>query len=115
MKAVTKITAGEVLQELGYDKPENYIGKMRVRIGGIPVRSPYDLFNIQAATDTLQVIVGDKIHDIDTTENNEERVVTSGAKQVLKVHGEEATKRAEELQARKLAAKKTPKEVPAEE
>ena len=106
MKSNTIATAAEILISLGYEKPEDYVGKMRVRIGGIPIRSVQHLVRFPSVAETVEVIVGDKVHEIDVKETNEEPVVSPAAKQVLKKHGEEVTKQSEEMQERKKAAKK---------
>lgn len=106
----TKVTAQEVLKECGIT--DDVFGKMRVRIGGIMgINSPTHLINIPAETTELEVIVGNKVFDLELspgndTDNMHIRVISDEAKKVLEAEGKADSKKAEELQAVKALARK---------
>ena len=99
MKANQRLTALEVLKEAGSEfqigeetmSVNDVIGKVRVRIGGIPVNSPDQLVFVQPSTDSLDVIVGNERFEIDTTENEEVRTVSDDAKEVLESRKQESS------------------------
>lgn len=110
--ANTKITALEVLEELGIENPADVFGAMRVRIGGIPgINDANKVINIPAETKTLEVIVGNKLFDLELAKGNKENnadvpTITESAKEVKEAEGVEATEKAEHLQKVKQLAKK---------
>lgn len=109
--ANSKITALEILNELGIKNAESIFGTMRVRIGGISgINTAEHLINIPAEATELEVIVGAKVYDLELNKGNKEnnaeiRTISDEAKTVLENEGKKATEAAEKLQAVKAVAK----------
>lgn len=104
-----RYTALEVLTAAGVEKPEEYFGKQRVIIGGIRgIVTPDHLVKVQKGSKKLEILAGDKGYQVDIVpqEGDEPVAVSDEAKKVVKVQGEEATKKADELQKAKAEAKK---------
>lgn len=101
--ANTKITAKEVLKEVGI-LDTSVFGTMRVRIGGIAgINDPDRVINIAPTAKTLEVIVGNDLYELElakgTKENNADvATVTSEAKAVIEDKGRDSSKKAEHLQ-----------------
>ena len=64
-----KYTAKEILTLAGVEKPEEIVGKMRVRIGGISVRKLDHIINVKSGT--LEVVVGVEKADVEIPERAE--------------------------------------------
>jgi hypothetical protein len=102
MKNNTKYTAIEILKLAGIEKPEEKIGKMRVRIAGIAgIVKPDQLIKIQPGTTEVEVIVGQETATI-PVEKNEEAAVSDAAKATLEAKGKIATKQAEAIAKAKV-------------
>lgn len=100
----SKVTALEILQECGVENAEAIFGTARVRIGGISgINTATHLINIPASAKTLEVIVVNKIYDLELAEgtpedNAEVRTISTEAKKAVEEKGKKATKEAEKLQ-----------------
>ena len=104
MKANTKYTALEILTEAGIEKPEEKIGKMRVRIAGIAgIVKPDHLVKIQSGTEEIDILVGEEAVKVKIDGDQSEQEVSEAAKVALEARGREATKKAEALQKAKKA------------
>lgn len=88
MKANTKYTAIEILTEAGVEHPEDKIGAVRVRIGGLPVNTPDHVINVSAETTELNIIVGTDELTVPVDEGEEEREISEGARTALDVEGQ---------------------------
>lgn len=106
--ANTKVTAVEILKELGIKNAENVFGKMRVRIGGIAgINAADKVINLPPETKTVEVIVGNELYELELAKGREDITdVTEGARAALDAEGVEATKQSEKLQAVKELARK---------
>lgn len=108
----TKVTALEILKEIGIKNAEDKFGKIRVRIGGLSgINTPDHLVKIQPNTRAIEVIVGTDVYELNLADGNAQdnkniATVTENAKSVLEKKGVEATKKAEELQTVKDIAKR---------
>lgn len=107
MKANTKTTVLEILTAAGVEKPEEKLGAVRVRIGGIPVNKD-QLIKVQPGTKTIDVIVGVDKHQVTIEGDEEAFTVSDGAKVMLEAKGAESTKKAEELQKAKAELNSQP-------
>lgn len=87
MKANTKITVAEILIEAGYT-PADVVGKVRVRVAGIPVNEIEKVITIQPGTKEIEVIVGQESKVVEIDGDNEEKVITEGARASLDVEGQ---------------------------
>lgn len=85
MKANAKYTAEELLNEAGFDGDK--LGKVRVRIGGIPVNKPDHVINIPAGSDKIDVLVGQDTKELSFDGDNDERQVSDGARASLDAEG----------------------------
>jgi hypothetical protein len=106
--ANTKITALEILNEVGIKKAEDVFGKMRVRIGGISGINKADhLIVIPANTTNLEVIVGNELYDLELVKGrNDIADVSEGAQAATEAKGLLATAQAEKLQQVKVLSAK---------
>lgn len=86
MKANAKYTVGELVTEAGY-KPDDVVGKVRVRIGGIPCNDVAKVVTIQPDTKELEVIVGEEVKTIKFDGEEKETVVSEEAHSVLEEEG----------------------------
>lgn len=107
----TKVTALEVLAECGIKDAEKLLGKVRVRIGGIRVRSAEDVVKFQPETKKVEVIVGSELYELELAKGNKEDnaevfTVSEGAREALDAEGKEASEQAEHLTAVKDLARK---------
>jgi hypothetical protein len=102
MKANAKYTALEILVACGVEKPEEKIGKMRVRIAGISgIVKPDHLIKIQAGTEKIDVVVGVDTFELKLEGDNEESVVSDEAKVVIEGKAKELNKLAQEVADKK--------------
>jgi hypothetical protein len=107
MIANKKYTAIEILTEAGIEKPEEKIGKMRVRIGGIAgIVKPGHIIRIPAGTKEVSVIVGQETATIPVGDDSEDAAVSEGAQKAIEAKGAEATENAEAIAKAKAQAKK---------
>lgn len=104
MKTNTIYTALEILTIAGIEKPEEKIGKMRVRIGGIPVNKPDHLVYVSPGSEALIIIVGIESFDVSLESGPEEKEISTGAREKLDKDGVEETKKAEKLAEEKKSA-----------
>lgn len=116
MKANGKYTAIEILTAAGFDKPEESIGKVRVRIGGIPgiVRPDY-VVRIPEGTTEIDVMVGQETKKVTFEADHETPAISESAKASLEVEGKAESEKAEAMKAEKAAAKEAKAEAKAEE
>ena len=93
--ANTKVTALEVLTELGIKNTDDIFGKMRVRIGGIAgINSGDRVINLPPEVKAVEVIVGDQLYELElakgTKEDNADvATVSEGAKEIIEAKGVE--------------------------
>ena len=87
MKANTKYTALELLTAAKVVKPETLIGKVRVRIGGLPVNKPDHVINVTPGTTELAVLVGQDDYTIAFDGDEAESAVSAGARASLDAEG----------------------------
>ena len=107
MKANTKYTALEILTEAGIETPEEKIGSMRVRIGGISgIVKPDHLIRIPIGTKEIDIIVGQETVTIPIDSENEEIVISEGAQKAIEAKGVIATENALALAEAKAEATK---------
>jgi hypothetical protein len=98
MKANAKYTALEILKEAGIEKPEEKIGKMRVRIAGIAgIVKPDHLIKIQAETKKIDIIVGQEVKAIEIEGDEAEMIVSEAAKIAIEAEGKILNKKAEPI------------------
>lgn len=71
-----KYTALDILKIAGVETPEEKIGKVRVRIGGVPVRKPDTLVNVQDNKE-LALIVGNEKIDVTLPEEQPAEAVAN--------------------------------------
>lgn len=109
--ANTKVTAKEVLQEVGINDMSVF-GTMRVRIGGIPgINEPDRVINISPEAKTIEVIVGNELYELELAkgtkdDNADIATVSEEAQKAIEAKGAEASEKAEHLQqVKKLADK----------
>lgn len=105
MKANTKYTVAEILTEAGY-KPADVVGKVRVRIAGIPVNDPNKVVSLQPEVKTIEIIVGTEAKDVAVEKGEDHVVVSDGARTALDAEGVETNKQVEALQKAKAEALK---------
>ena len=105
MKANAKYTVLELLNAAGVKKPEEAIGKIRVRVAGVPLNNPNAVLTVQSGTKKVEVIVGVDKHEIVFDSDQKDRVVSEASHEVLVADGVAATKQTEALQKAKAAAK----------
>lgn len=105
MKSGAKYTAAEIVSELGY-KPEEIIGKVRVRIGGLPVNRVDHLVVVQAGVEKLDVIVGTERTEVELEKAEKELFVSQDAKDALEMKGAKASEQARKMQEAKAQAQK---------
>lgn len=88
-----KYTASELLRIAGVEQPQDVIGSVSVRIGGIAVNRPDHVINLQGATE-VEIQVANERETVqlptDRTEPSEE------VKTAIKAKGEASTKAFEE-------------------
>ena len=97
MKAYTTVTAIEVLKEAGIVKPEEKIGKMRVRIAGVAgIVKPDHRIKIQPGTKEIEVIVGTESYKVAFEEGEAEQAVSDEAKVALEAKDKKAEESVEE-------------------
>lgn len=113
--ANTKVTALDILNELGIENAEAKFGAVRVRIGGVPgINTPDRLITIQPDVKKLDVVVGNEWYELElhagTPENNKTIfTITESAKAAIKTRGEKANEKAEKIQAVKQLVNKIKK------
>jgi hypothetical protein len=93
LKANTKYTVEEILTEAGFN-PE-MVGKVRVRIGGIPVNKHGHIIRI-VEEGKLVVLAGTESKEVDIVEASEELTVSPETKKALEAKGAEMSKKIEE-------------------
>lgn len=109
MKANTKYTALEILTEAGIEKPEEKIGKMRVRIGGLSgIVKPDHIIRVPSGTKEVSVLVGQETATIPVEEDSEDAAVSESAQVAIEAKGQKATENAEALAEAKAEAAKEP-------
>lgn len=91
MKANSKYTVAEIVTEAGF-KPEEVVGKVRVRVGGIPVNDPNKVISIQPKTKTLEIIVGQEKKEVTLEGDNEEKVISENAHAFFEATAEDKNK-----------------------
>jgi len=101
MKNNAKYSVSELLTAVGFD-PAKVLGKVRVRVGGIPFNTD-KVLSVQVGVKKLAVIVGTESKEI-TFEDGKDKVISAGANKILAVEGIQATKQAEALQKAKAEA-----------
>ena len=107
MKANGKYTALEILQEAGIENPQDKIGKVRVRIGGISgIVNPDDLITIQPNADKIDIIVGNETKELNFESSADEREVSEKAKLALEAKAEKIKVQNKLLRAKKEKASK---------
>lgn len=106
MKANGKYTVLEILTEAGVENPEEKVGKVRVRVGGIPVNDPNKVINFQPGTKSVDLIVGDESFNVKLAKESKERVFSEGAREALDAEGQEVNKQVEAIQKAKAEAAK---------
>ena len=105
MKANTKYTALEILTEAGIETPEEKIGSMRVRIGGISgIVKPDHLIRIPTNTKEIDIIVGQETITVPIDSENEEIVVSEGPQAAIEAKGIIATENALAIKEAKAEA-----------
>jgi hypothetical protein len=99
----TKCTALDILTEAGIKDAESLFGTTRIRIGGIAgIVKPDHLIRIPTETKTLEVIVGNSVHDVKIRQTRIDIPdVTEAAQLVIEEKGRQATAQAKKLQAAK--------------
>lgn len=108
----TKVTALDILRECGVENPEAKFGKVRVRIGGLAgINSPDYLIKLSPEVKNVEVIVGEKIYDLELSKGNKESnkdvfEVTDDAKRVLEEKGKAQSEAAEHRSAVKDLARR---------
>lgn len=109
MKANAKYTALEILQVAGVEKPEEKIGKTRVRIAGVAgIVKPNHLIKIQPETTEIEIIVGIESKKITLEKGEAEPIISKAAKLSIEAKGKEVTKKAEALAKAKAVARAKP-------
>ncbi len=98
MKANSKYTADEILRDLGYD-PEKTVGAMRVIIGGVRVNSLGHSIKFQTDATEIEVIVGNKTHEIKFANPGDSVFVSTGSQESIDKHSKKVSKKAVGLQA----------------
>lgn len=109
MKANTKYTVAELITEAGY-KPEDVVGKVRVRIGGIPVNDPAKVITFQPEVKKVEVIVGTEAVELEVEGVEKVHTISEGARASLDAEGVETSKQVEAMQKAKAEANKTDEE-----
>lgn len=110
--ANSKVTALDILNELGVANAENVFGSARVRIGGIAgINTPGHLINIPAECTKVDVIVGDQYFELELAKGNKDdnaevRTFSENARAALEAEGKVATEGAHKRQAAKELARK---------
>lgn len=106
--ANSKVTAVEILTELGVKNADKVFGKMRVRIGGIAgINKATRVINIPASVKKIEVIVGSDLYELELAAGRKEIAdISEGARATLDAEGKEASQAAVELQKAKDLARK---------
>jgi len=105
-KANKKYTALEILKIAGVENPEDKFGKFKIRIAGLRgISSPNHLITIQPTTDQVDILVGDKVYSINTTENEKTRIVTEEVTKHEESKAEDKAARVEDLKVKKAKAR----------
>ena len=86
---MSKYTAKEILAIAGVEKPEDVVGKMRVRIGGISVRELDKIVNVKG--ESVDVLIGTETATV-TVPERPETEVSDDLESARKVRGEKSTK-----------------------
>lgn len=85
MQSNKKYTALEILQEAGFEKPEEKIGKFRVIIGGLQgIVKPDHIIRVSAGTEELEVVVGIEKKIISIEDELAEQANSKEVQKVLK-------------------------------
>lgn len=109
MKAKAIYTVAEIVKEAGFD-PEQ-VGKVRVRVAGIPVNDPNKVISIQANTSEVLVIVGQESKTIEV-EENDTKIISESARESLDEAGKTLSEKAEAVvEAKKNVVKEDVKNV----
>jgi len=66
---MSKYTAKEILVLAGVESPETTVGQMRVRIGGISVRTLDHIINVKSSS--IEITVGNKTATVEVPEREE--------------------------------------------
>lgn len=113
MKANAKYTVAEIVTEAGF-KPEDVVGKVRVRVGGIPVNDPAKIISVQKGATELNIIVGQEAKVVKLNGENEDTVVSEEAHKAYEAVGAEKVKAFEANKAEKEKARTEAEENPSE-
>jgi hypothetical protein len=110
--ANSRVTALDILEELGVANAADKIKNVRVRIGGVAgINKPEHLIAIQPEVTHLDVLVGTDFYELELAEGNAEnnadvKTFSARAMTALKAKGDKSTEQAKQIQKIKAVARK---------